>query len=31
LNQEMFDQSWRYLSEHFYDDKFHGHKQGRPK
>jgi tricorn protease len=22
--QEMFDQSWRYLSENFYDDKFHG-------
>jgi tricorn protease len=21
---EMFDQSWRYLSENFYDDKFHG-------
>jgi tricorn protease len=21
---EMFDQSWRYLSEHFYDAKFHG-------
>jgi tricorn protease len=22
---EMFDQSWRHLSENFYDDKFHGH------
>lgn len=22
--QEIFDQSWRYLSEHFYDAKFHG-------
>ena len=21
---EMFDQSWRYLAEHFYDAKFHG-------
>jgi tricorn protease len=25
LYREMFDQSWRYLSEHFYDAKFHGH------
>jgi tricorn protease len=24
LFHEMFDQSWRYLSEHFYDAKFHG-------
>lgn len=24
LYTEMFDQSWRYLSEHFYDPKFHG-------
>jgi tricorn protease len=24
LYLEMFDQSWRYLSEHFYDPKFHG-------
>lgn len=24
MYQEMFDQGWRYLSEHFYDDKFHG-------
>lgn len=24
LYREMFDQSWRYLSEHFYDAKFHG-------
>jgi tricorn protease len=24
LFAEMFDQSWRFLSEHFYDDKFHG-------
>jgi tricorn protease len=24
LYVEMFDQSWRYLSEHFYDAKFHG-------
>jgi tricorn protease len=24
LYLEMFDQSWRYLSEHFYDAKFHG-------
>ncbi len=24
LYHEMFDQSWRYLSENFYDDKFHG-------
>ena len=24
LFTEMFDQSWRYLSENFYDDKFHG-------
>jgi tricorn protease len=23
LYSEMFDQSWRYLSENFYDDKFH--------
>jgi tricorn protease len=22
---EMFDQTWRYLSEHFYDASFHGH------
>src|SRR5262249_2788358 len=22
---EMFDQSWRYLAEHFYDASFHGH------
>ena len=22
--REMFDQSWRYLSENFYDEKFHG-------
>jgi tricorn protease len=22
--QEMFDQSWRFLAEHFYDTKFHG-------
>jgi tricorn protease len=22
--REMFDQSWRYLAEHFYDTKFHG-------
>ena len=21
---EMFDQSWRYLAENFYDAKFHG-------
>ncbi len=25
LYLEMFDQTWRYLSEHFYDSKFHGH------
>jgi tricorn protease len=25
LFTEMFDQSWRYLSENFYDDKYHGH------
>jgi tricorn protease len=24
LYHEMFDQSWRYLSEHFYDAKYHG-------
>jgi tricorn protease len=24
LYQEMFAQSWRYLAEHFYDEKFHG-------
>jgi tricorn protease len=24
LFKEMFDQSWRYLSENFYDEKFHG-------
>jgi hypothetical protein len=24
LYKEMFDQSWRYLSENFYDEKFHG-------
>jgi tricorn protease len=24
LNLEIFDQSWRYLAEHFYDKKFHG-------
>jgi tricorn protease len=24
LYREMFDQSWRYLAEHFYDAKFHG-------
>ena len=24
LFAEMFDQSWRYLAENFYDDKFHG-------
>ncbi len=24
LFTEMFDQSWRYLSENFYDDKYHG-------
>jgi tricorn protease len=24
MYHEMFDQSWRYLSEHFYDAKFHG-------
>jgi tricorn protease len=24
LYNEMFDQSWRYLAEHFYDNKFHG-------
>ncbi|MFO0876367.1 MAG: S41 family peptidase [Gemmataceae bacterium] len=24
LFEEMFDQSWRFLSENFYDDKFHG-------
>jgi len=23
--REMFDQSWRYLAEHFYDATFHGH------
>jgi tricorn protease len=25
LYLEMFDQTWRYLAEHFYDSKFHGH------
>jgi tricorn protease len=36
LYTEMFDQSWRYLSENFYDEKFHGsnwdevHKRYRP-
>lgn len=24
LHQEMFDQAWRYLNDHFYDDKHHG-------
>jgi tricorn protease len=24
LYEEMFDQSWRYLAEHFYDSKLHG-------
>jgi tricorn protease len=25
LYREMFDQTWRYLAEHFYDAKFHDH------
>jgi tricorn protease len=24
LYQEMFDQGWRFLSDHFYDDQYHG-------
>jgi tricorn protease len=24
LHQEMFDQGWRYLSDHFYDNQYHG-------